>query len=197
MARSSSAGAASASRNARDHKKLMRIVLGALAAANLVALGLVLFPPGGSAETLEHQYESLQSQAAAKRATLARTREHAASVERGRAEGDKFIATYFLPRRTAYSTLIGELESAAAAAKIKPRERSFTLDQIEGSDTLSMMTITANFDGAYRDVLTFVHELDQSPRLMIIESLNTVPQQGTPTLSVSLKINAFVREEGL
>jgi hypothetical protein len=175
----------------------MRVILGVLAGANLIAAGLVLFPPGGSAETLERQLESLQSQATAKRATVARTREHAASVEKGRDEGDKFIATYFLPRRTAYSTLIGELQTAAAASKVKPREQSYSLDPIEGSDTLSMMTITWNFDGGWQDVLSFVHRLDQGQRLMIIESLNTVPQQGTNTLSVSMKINAFVREEGL
>jgi Tfp pilus assembly protein PilO len=197
MARNSNAPLASGSRTPLDHKLIMRVILGALAAANLIAAGFVLFPPGGSAENLEHQLESLQSQAAAKRATLASTREHAASVEKGRAEGDKFLATYFLPRRTAYSTLIGELEASAAASKIKMRERSMNLEPIEGSDTLSMMTITQNFDGAWRDVLTFVHTLDQSQRLMIIESLNTAPQQGSSTLSVSLKINAFVREEGL
>src|SRR5579863_5906942 len=100
MARNSSP--APATGRARDRKQLLRIVVGALAGANLIAAGLVLFPPGGSAESLERQLESLQSQAALKRATLARTREHAASVERGRAEGDKFLATYFLPRRTAY-----------------------------------------------------------------------------------------------
>ena len=196
MARNSNSAVSAAGR-ARDYKFLMRVILGGLAAANLVAAGLVLFPPGGSAETLEHQLETLQSQATAKRATLARTREHAASVEKGRAEGDKFLATYFLPRRTAYSTLIGELQSAAASSKIKPRDQSYTLDPIEGSDALSMMTITWNFEGAYRDVLSFVHAIDQSQRLMIIDSLNSVPQQGTSTLSVSMKINAFVREEGL
>jgi Tfp pilus assembly protein PilO len=199
MARNSSAssGGATAGRAPRDPKFLARVILGVLVAANLVAAGLVLFPPGGSAENLESQLQQLQSQATAKRATLALTRQHAASVEKGREEGDKFITTYFLPRRTAFSTLIGELEAAAASSKIKPRDRSYTLDPIEGSDTLSMMTITANFDGAYHDVLNFVHVIDQSPRLMIIESLNTAPQQGTSTLSVSLKINAFVREEGL
>jgi Tfp pilus assembly protein PilO len=198
MARSSSAlaGAATAGRSPRDPKFLARVILGALVAANLVAAGLVMFPPGGSAENLESQLQQLQSQATGKRATLALTRQHASSVEKGREEGDKFIATYFLPRRTAYSTLIGEVEAAAAASKLKPREHAYALDPIEGSDTLSMMTITANFDGAYRDVLSFVHTLDQSPRLMIIESLNTALQQGSSTLSVSLKINAFVREEG-
>ena len=42
-------------------------------------------------------------------------------------------------------------------------------------------------------MLKFVHSIDQSPRLLIIESLSAVPQQGSNTLSVSMKIDAFVR----
>jgi hypothetical protein len=67
---------------------------------------------------------------------------------------------------------------------------------VEGSDTLSMLTITANYEGAYADLLHFVHEVDRSPRLLIIESLNAAPLQGGGQLSVSIKLESFVREDG-
>jgi type IV pilus assembly protein PilO len=173
---------------------IIRVVLGALLAANLVAAGLVLFPPGGSAENLQRQMPALQSQVAQAKARLERTREHVSAVEKGREEGDQFLAGYFLERRTAYSTLLTEIGEAATSSKIKQREYSYSTEPIEGSDTLSMMTITANFDGAYRDVLNFVHELDKSPRLLIVESLNAAPQQNSNVLSVSMKIDTFVRD---
>ena len=44
-----------------------RIILGVLLAANLIAAGLVLYPPGGSADSLERQVADLQSRAAANR----------------------------------------------------------------------------------------------------------------------------------
>jgi type IV pilus assembly protein PilO len=178
----------------KNSSQIIRIVLGALLAVNLIAAGLVMFPPGGSAETLQREMAALQSQVAQGKARLERSREHVAAVEKGREEGDQFLASYFLERRTAYSTLLSEISEAANTSKIKQREYSYATEPIEGSDTLSMMSITANFEGAYRDVLSFVHELDKSPRLLIVESLSAAPQQGGNTLSVSMKIDTFVRD---
>jgi hypothetical protein len=158
---------------------------------------MVLFPPGGSAEDLERQMASLQSQVTQNKALLERTRQHAAAVEKGRTEGDKFLKDYFLDRRTASATLETALIEAATAAKIKPREHAWSTEPIEGSDTLSMWTVTYSFEGAPHDVMSFVHELDRSPQFLIIDSLNATPQQGanSSTVTVTMKIDAFVREE--
>src|SRR6266849_4403629 len=178
----------------KDSRGRLRIGLGVLAALNLIAAVLVLFPPGGSEEALERQLSSLQSQVQPRQALIERTREHAAAVEKGRAEGDRFLSNYFLERRTAYSTLLSELVEAASQSKLKPREHAYATEPVEGSDTLSMMTITANYEGTYSDLMHFVHEIDRSPRLLIVESLNAAPQQGSNTLIVNMKLETFVRE---
>ena len=157
--------------------KLWRIALGVLAAANIVAAVLVLYPPGGSAEDLERQRANLQAQLTTRRAQIEQTRQHAGSVEKGRSEGGKFLNDYFLARRTAYSTLLSELVAAADEAKIKPKEHAYATEPIEGSDTLNMMSISANYEGTYANLMRFVHEIDRSPRLLIIEALNAAPQQ--------------------
>jgi Tfp pilus assembly protein PilO len=197
MLRNSSGTASknSAAGGAAKSARIIRIVLGVLLGLNLIGAGLVLFPPGGSAEDLERQLASLQSQAAQKRALLEQTRKHASAVEKGRADGDQFLGQYFLARRGAYTALLTELNSAAQSSGIKPRETAYATDPIEGSDTLSMMVITANFEGTYPDLMNFVHAIDASPRLLIIDSLTAAPEQGTNLLAVSLKIDAFVREE--
>jgi hypothetical protein len=181
----------------RDPKFIIRVILGILLTANLVAAGIYLFPPGGSEEDLEHQLTSLQAQISQSKSLLERTREYASKVEKGRAEGDKFLNDYFMDRRTVSAALATTLVEAADAAKIKTRDLSYSIEPIEGSDTLSMWTVNYTFEGAYRDVLNFVHEIDRSPRLLIIESLNTSPQQGKEkdTLTVTMKIDAFVRED--
>ena len=81
-------------------------------------------------------------------------------------------------------------------AKIKPKEHAYATEPIEGSDTLSMMTISANYEGTYVNLMRFVHEIDKSPRMLIIEGLTAAPQQTGGTLNVSMKIDAFVREDG-
>ncbi|MGH9558523.1 MAG: hypothetical protein ACRD30_04725 [Bryobacteraceae bacterium] len=173
----------------------MRTILGALLLANLIAAGLVLFPPGGSAENLEQERLSLESQIAARRTTLERSRQHAAAVAKGSAEGDKFLSGYFLPTRTAFSTVLSELEAAAAQTKIRPRDRGFSTEPIEGSDDLSIMSISAVYEGSYADLMHFVHEIDRSPGLLILESMSAAPQQGSDLLTVSMKLDTFVKQD--
>ena len=50
-------------RNFREPQFILRVIVGVLLAANLIAAGILLFPPGGSAEDLEKQLASLQAQA--------------------------------------------------------------------------------------------------------------------------------------
>ncbi len=91
--------------------------------------------------------------------------------------------------------MLAELTEAANKAQIKERDRAQTTEFIEGSDSLSMMTITANYEGTYRNLLNFIGELDRSDRLLIIESMSAAPQQGSNILTVSMKIDAFLRDE--
>ena len=174
----------------------VRVVLGFLVACNLIAAGFLLFPPGGSAEDLEKELASLQSQVATKKALLEKTRQNLAAVELGRSEGDKFLSGYFLPVRDRSELLLVQLGNAAKDSKIKEKDRSVSVEPIDGSDTLSMMSVVANYEGTYADLLHFVHEIDRSPSLTIIESLNAAPQAGTNILSISMKLDTFIRDEG-
>jgi Tfp pilus assembly protein PilO len=179
--------------NLREPQTVVRGILGALVAANLVAAGLVLFPPGGSAEDLERDRITLDAQLRAARARVDLTRLHASAVEKGRAEGDDFLEHYFLASRTNFSTVLTELDAAAKPTKLKSKDTAFALEPVEGSDTLSMMSITAAYEGTYQDLLHFVYELDKTPGMLIIESMSAAPQANSDTLTVSMKLNTFVR----
>src|SRR5690348_15568718 len=135
MPRNSKSQGAAARSHTRDLTRKIRIILGGLLALNLIAVGLVLYPPGGSADDLEHELTALQSQIMQKRALLDRTRLNVAAIEKARGEGDHFLDTYFLSRRTADSALLSELTAAASKAQIKERDRAQTTEYIEGSDS--------------------------------------------------------------
>jgi hypothetical protein len=197
MRKNSRAQAPGARGQGQDLKRKIRMVLGSLLGLNVIAAGLMLFPPGGSADDLERELATLQSQVAQKRMLLERTRLNVTAIEKARGEGDQFLDKYFLARRTADSALLAGLTAAAAKAEIKERDRAQTTEFIEGSDSLSMMTITANYEGTYRNLLNFIGELDRSDQLLIIESMTAAPQQGSNTLTVSIKIDAFIRDESL
>ena len=177
-------------------RALIRLGLGVLVAANLIALYFVLRPVGGSAQELAQQALDMHSQIRQQQGVLDRTRLLASKIQSGRGDGDKFMGDYFLPRRTAYSTIMAELSDLASQAKITSRDSSWALDAVEGSDTLDMMQISANFEGKYADLIHFINLLDKSSRLLIIESLNATPQQSGGQLNVMLKLDTFVREDG-
>jgi len=181
----------------REPQTAVRAGLGALLAANLAALFFVYQTPGGSLESLESEIVQARRDLIMKQQALDRLRAIAAKSAVARQAGDSFLASHFLNRQSAYSTLETDLGDAAKAAGVKPQERSYGYEPIEGSETLGMVTITANYEGTYADLVEFVHALDRSKRLLIIDSLAAQPQQGGGVLNITIKMNAFFRDGGL
>ncbi len=188
-------GAASWRSAVKQPHAIMRGAIVVLLAANLVAAVFAFHPFGGSAESLEEQLVVLQRDIQQKQVALTRSRNIAAKIEQARAAGGKFMTSSFVSRRAASSTMISELVKSAKQVGMREREHSFQFEPVEGSDTLSMMTITGNYEGTYADLVQFVNLLDRSPRFLIIEFLQASPQAGGGVLNVSMKLNTFVRED--
>jgi Tfp pilus assembly protein PilO len=184
-------------RVAKAPRVTVRVVLGLLLIANLVAAAAVFKPWGGSPEDLQRQLAQLSSDAAKRETSLAHLRKLVTTVEKTRSDANKFLEQYFLARRSAYSTILGELAELAEKSGVKMKEHSFVAEPIEGSDTLGMMVITGNYEGAYADIVKFVNQIDRSPRFLTIDTLQATPQQGQGALNVNMKLNVFVREEPL
>jgi len=175
---------------------VIRLILGVLAAANLVAAYFVIRPLGGSSQELRQQVVDLRTQIRQQQGAVDRTRLMAGKIEIGRGEGDKFMSKYFLPRRSAYSVVMAELNDLASQAKVTAKESANAIEPVDGSDVLDMMQITANYEATYGDLVRFVNLVDKSDRLLVMESLNATPQQGNNKLNVMIKLDTFVVEDG-
>jgi type IV pilus assembly protein PilO len=179
----------------KDPRVSVRAALATLLVLN-VAAALYLFKPwGGSADDLERRVTSMRAQLPKQQAALARTKLLVQKVEKARTESNQFMSKYMLNERNAYSTVLGELSSAADKVSLKPKESQMGVEPIEGSDTLGMMTISASFEGEYSNLTKFINELDRSPRFLIIESLTAAPQPQGKVVNVNFKLNAFVKDE--
>lgn len=178
----------------KDPRVAVRAVIGLLLVANLVAAVVALKPFGGSAEDLRRQQQELGRQIAQMQAHLAQARTLAGKAEQARTAGDRFLDEYTTDRRVASSTIYAELDRAARESGMKPRPLSMMTEPVEGSDTLYQWTVTAAYDGNYADVIKFVNILDKSPKFLIIESMTATPQQSGTTLTVTFKLDTFVRE---
>jgi hypothetical protein len=156
----------------------------------------VIRPLGGSPQELRQQVVDLRTRIRQQQSTVDRTRLMAGKIEIGRGEGDKFMSKYFLPRRSAYSVVMAELNELANQAKVTAKESANAIEPVDGSDTLDMMQITANYEATYGDLVRFVNLVDKSDRLLVMESLNATPQQGGNKLNVMIKLDTFVVEDG-
>lgn len=178
----------------RDPRALWKIALGVLIAANIAAFFVFVKPLGGSAAELDQELRSLRKQVIAEQAGLNRAKAIAQKLATARVDQEKFMSGYFMDRRTTSSTILTEIADAVKQAGMTIKEHSFVIEPVEGSDRLSMMTINANYEGNYGDLIKFVNLIDRSKRFLIIDSIQAAPLQQTGKLSVRFRINTFVRE---
>jgi len=178
----------------REPRVVMRGIIGVLLAANLAAAVIAFKPFGGSADDLRHEQSALRQQLANLEARVATGKRLVDKVETARREGDQFLAKYVTDRGVVASAIQEELNRTAKEAGVKMLPGSTQFDAIEGSDTLQMMTIAAGCEGTYANLTKFVNLLDKSPRFLIIEHLTAAPQQSGQSLTVSLKVDTFVKE---
>src|SRR5581483_11650231 len=90
----------------KDPRVLMRVIIGTLLAANLVAAVLAFKPFGGSADDLRREQAALRRQLDDLQTRLATTRRLVNKVESARQEGDNFLEQYVSDRRTTFSALV-------------------------------------------------------------------------------------------
>ena len=178
----------------RDPRVAMRFILGVLVLANLVTAVIAFRPFGGSADDLRREQASLQSQLMKAKAQVASSKRLVDKVETARREGDQFLAKFMTDRMVMASTIQEELVRMATAAGVTYLPTTMNLEPIEGSDTLSMMTINAGCQGTYANLSKFVNLVDRSPRFLIIENMVAAPQQSGLNLNVSIKVDTFIRE---
>jgi type IV pilus assembly protein PilO len=181
---------------AKDPRRPWKVALAILAVANLVALILIYKPFGGSVNDLENQLRGLQATVRAEQGQLKHLRALANKVAGARGVQERFIHTYFMDRRTTSSTILSEIDSSAHQAGLKPRELTFIIEPVEGSDTISMMTVTGNFEGSYADLVQFVNLVDRSQRFLIIDTLQAAPLQTAGVLAARVRMNTFIQERG-
>lgn len=175
---------------------LLRVGLGVLLVANLVAAAFAFHLVGSSPAVLKQQLAITRTQLQAEQVRLKRSRLLTANIDKGKSESEHFLTTYFSNRRYTYSTIVDEINQIAKNAGMTMKEATFaSLDPIQGSDDLSMLTLSVNFEGGYPQLVKLVNLLDRSPKFIIIESLQIAAPPKGDTYSVTFKLNSFVRDK--
>jgi Tfp pilus assembly protein PilO len=182
--------------NFREPKVLVRGALGLLFFANIVAAVFAFHLIGDSPAELDAQLSSARAGFRAAQQRLKTSRSLIDNMEYSKGQGDQFLASYMTSRRHTYSTIDTEMNKLAETAGMKVGDLNYTLpDPIEGAEDLATMSITANFEGNYAQLVKFVNLLDRSPRFLLIDSLQVAPQPKGDTLNATVKLNTFIKDD--
>jgi hypothetical protein len=177
----------------KEPRFLLRGIMGALLAANLVAAVIAFKPFGGSADDLQREEAALNQQLTGLRDHVAKSKQLVAKLQNARKDTDQFMAKYVTDELRGASTMAGELDRIATEAGVRQLPVSYNEQDIKGSDGMKMVSVTEGFEGSYASLAKFINLLDKSPRFLIIENLQTTaPQQNGAPLMVQLKIDTFV-----
>jgi len=185
-----------AARTQRDFRFWLQVTAGILACLNLVALTLYLSPPGGTRRELSRQSLQMRYQAQSLKNQKQRLKLVASRVEGGNKQAAGFETVFFLPKRAAYSRVLGELERIAKASGLEMREGAYAEEPIEGTPDLTLLNLTANFDGTYDNLMKFLNETDHSPMLIMLDSMTAAPQQKNGHINTTLRFQTVIREDG-
>ena len=183
-----------ARRNLSPFQIRLRIAAGVLGLLNAVALYFYLSPPGGTRQELELQSAQVQNEIRAAQTQSAKSRSLAAHMETAGEQAASFSDKYFLPRRTAYVTIFNEIQRMAKASGIQEKDAGWSEDPIEGTSDLTLLNITANYEGTNANLMKFLSEADHSPMLLVLDTLQASPQQHNNIINASLRFQAIVRE---
>jgi Tfp pilus assembly protein PilO len=178
-------------------RRWLQIAVGALVVLNFVALYFYIAPPGGTRAELTRQSEQLKSEIASARARTMRLKAVSAKVQLGGNESSDFQNKYVLPKRMAYGAVIAEIQRMAKASGLQERDAVYNEEPIEGSDDLNLLNSTANYEGTYENLKTFLYQVDHSPMLIMLENITAAPQQKGNQINTSIRFQAVIREDGV
>lgn len=173
----------------------LQLIGAMLALLNGVALFLYLVPPGGSRKELAEEQLAVRKQLASARARTQRLRTVAAKVQVSSAQSSGFEAKYFLPKRAAYQTVLGEIQDMAKISGLQERDSIYMEEPIEGASDVSLLNITASYEGSYQSLMRFLFEIDHCPMLLMLENLQAAPQQKGGQINTSIRFQAIIQED--
>jgi Tfp pilus assembly protein PilO len=175
----------------------LKIAAGVLVILNAVAIFLYISPPGGSRHELVEQEDSIRRDIQTHKASAEKLRTVSAKVQLGGDQTDQFARKYFLPNRTAFTVLMSELLRMSSAAGLHEGQRTYSEEPIEGTDDLTLLTINANYQGNYSNLMNFLNQVDHSDQLFMLDTLTATPQQqGEGVLNVVTRFLAVIQDDG-
>jgi hypothetical protein len=177
-------------------RRAVIVPLAAVAALNVAAYALVIYPLSLRVAAGERRTQLAQAQLAAAQREYAASRAMLTSKERADVELRQFYSEV-LPgdlagaRRITYA----RLAQLAKDANLRYERRSYEPDA-NYDGTLQKVQITMVLEGEYRNVRRFIHDLETAPEFVVIEDVALAGAEANAPLTLTLQLATYFRAEG-
>lgn len=150
-------------------------ILAVLLALNGSLLFLVFRPLDRSPAERQAELQRSRVQYEGALNTVKQMRDLRARVQAAIQNDQQFSREHFLPRKTAFSAMLTDLERLASQNRLKTSSVSYRLKEDPKQPGFVNVEVTMTIDGQYSDLVQFINRLEQSQLFWIIDSLNVSP----------------------
>ncbi|HWP85730.1 MAG TPA: type 4a pilus biogenesis protein PilO [Terriglobia bacterium] len=156
----------------------LRTVLAILAAVNVALLALLLRAPGRSEAQRREELARLQTQLQEAQSRVQRLRLIQQKVRDATRNEQEFAAANFLPRSSAFSQMLADLERLAAESRLSPGDVAYRLNEEANQLGWVNVNVSLTVGGSYSDLVRFLNRLEQSKLFWIVEGMAVSGKQG-------------------
>jgi len=174
--------------------RVLPLLVGSLVLLNVVAYLSLNYLSLPQRDTLETQLMDLQARVRQNRQSDAEAKTPAEIFLRGEADLQKFRAV--IPSKTEFPALLGEIFSLAGQAGLTIDQIGYQPKEVEGRGLLRY-GLAFSVNGDYGQIKRFIYSLEQSERLIVIDSLTLSGgrESGLATVELRLQLATFFRTE--
>lgn len=184
------AAASSHAEGSRSRNRL-RAILAGLLALNLALAAMALRSPGRTEEQRRSDLAQLEEQHREALRTVQRLRQLKQKVQDATANEQAFARANFLPRNSAFSQMLADLERLASANRLQPGDVTYSLTEPDNQLGWVGVDVTLSVEGDYPDLVRFLNQLERSELFWIVKRLAVTSQAGQ-RLRLSLQAGTYL-----
>lgn len=175
----------------RTARKRLTIVAGILVVLDLAAVVFLVSPLGRSRSARQVEYEQARLELLTKMRDAVPLRGMDKKLDVARQQ----IAAFYRDRFPAqYSAVSSELGKVASATGVRISQISYDPKPAEVPN-LQQVSINANLDGDYLQVVKFINALERDRMFFMVDSLTLAQEQGG-MVRLQMRLETYLRSEG-
>lgn len=169
-------------------RRKLKITIGAMLAADVVAAAVLLSPLVGSAESRRIEMSRLSAELKQKTRDVEPLRNIDKKVVLARGQIKDFYKDRFVPRDSDLATELGKLASESGVKILQAKYKQE--DPTTGGVT--PVEIEGNFSGDYLQLVRFINALERSKQFFSVDSVDLAGESSGP-VKLAIKAHSYLR----